>query len=61
MTSDAIQSITFQLCYMFYNWTGSIRVPAPVQCAHTLAHMHGTHIKQDLECRHIPFEGQYFL
>jgi len=31
------QQIAYKLCHMYYNWMGTIRVPAPVQYAGKLA------------------------
>jgi len=36
-----IQLLTYKLCYMYYNVSGSIRVPAPIQNAHRLAALIG--------------------
>ncbi|BET00951.1 aubergine [Nesidiocoris tenuis] len=38
---DQIQRITYKLCMMYYNWSGTIRVPAPCQYAHKLAFLVG--------------------
>lgn len=40
----------FKLCYMYYNWTGGIKVPAPTMMAHKLAFLvgqsvHATHLE----------------
>ncbi|KAJ8686462.1 hypothetical protein QAD02_022256 [Eretmocerus hayati] len=34
---DKIQRLTYKLCHMYFNWTGTVRVPAPCQYAHKLA------------------------
>lgn len=31
-----IQRLSYRLCYMYYNWTGSVRVPACVQVSHLI-------------------------
>lgn len=36
-----IQIMTYKLCYMYYNWSGSIKVPAPIQYAHKLSNLIG--------------------
>ncbi|XP_074061371.1 piwi-like protein 1 isoform X4 [Macrotis lagotis] len=41
---DQIQCLTYKLCYMYFNWTGVIRVPAPCQYAHKLALLVGQSI-----------------
>ncbi|XP_076545274.1 piwi-like protein Siwi [Osmia lignaria lignaria] len=38
-TADQIQRVTYKLCHMYYNWSGTVRVPAPCQYAHKLAFM----------------------
>lgn len=35
-----IENLTYGLCYMYSNWAGSIKVPAPCQCAHKIAEYH---------------------
>lgn len=37
-----IEDLTYCLCYMYSNWSGSIKVPAPCQCAHKIAEYHTT-------------------
>lgn len=34
---DKIQRLTYKLCHMYFNWSGTVRVPAPCQYAHKLA------------------------
>lgn len=34
---DRIQRLTYKLCHLYYNWSGTVRVPAPCQYAHKLA------------------------
>ncbi|XP_056639087.1 protein argonaute-3 [Diorhabda sublineata] len=43
---DHIQRLCYKLCHLYYNWSGTIRVPAPCQYAHKLAALVGQHIKQ---------------
>ena len=33
--------VTFKLCHMYWNWPGTIRVPAPCKYAHKLAFLSG--------------------
>ncbi|KAK0175566.1 hypothetical protein PV327_009306 [Microctonus hyperodae] len=34
---DVLQQTTFKLTHMYFNWSGTVRVPAPCQYAHKLA------------------------
>ena len=34
-----IQALTYKLTHLYYNWPGTVRVPAPCQYAHKLAFM----------------------
>lgn len=36
-----VEILTYKLCYMYYNWSGSIKVPAPIQYAHKLSSLIG--------------------
>ncbi|XP_026816525.1 piwi-like protein Siwi [Rhopalosiphum maidis] len=38
---DTLQKITFKLTHNYFNWSGTIRVPAPCQLAHKLAYFTG--------------------
>lgn len=40
-SADYIQTLTYQLCHSYFNWFGTIRVPAPCQYAHKLAFLTG--------------------
>jgi len=31
MKTDHVQQLTYKLCHLYYNWPGTIRVPAPYQ------------------------------
>ncbi|XP_053575387.1 piwi-like protein 2 [Bombina bombina] len=41
LSPDHIQRLTFKLCHMYWNWPGTIRVPAPCKYAHKLAFLSG--------------------
>ncbi|KAF7997591.1 hypothetical protein HCN44_006162 [Aphidius gifuensis] len=34
---DRMQQLTYRLMHMYFNWSGTVKVPAPVQFAHKLA------------------------
>lgn len=34
---DTLQATTYKLTHMYFNWSGTVRVPAPCQYAHKLA------------------------
>lgn len=36
-----IQLLTYKLCYLYYNWTGAVKVPAPIHYADRLASLIG--------------------
>lgn len=38
---EVIQKLCFKLCYTFYNWGGSVKVPAPIKYADRLANVIG--------------------
>jgi len=44
---DHFQRLTYKLCHLYYNWPGTIRVPAPCQYAHKLAFLVGQSIHTD--------------
>uniref|UniRef100_A0A182VU77 trypsin n=1 Tax=Anopheles minimus TaxID=112268 RepID=A0A182VU77_9DIPT len=43
---DVLQRLSYKMCYMYYNWTGTIRVPACCQYAHKLAYLVGQSVKR---------------
>jgi aubergine len=44
---DELQILAYRMCYSYYNWSGSIRVPAPCQYAHKLAYNYGERSDQN--------------
>ena len=44
---DQIQQITYRMTHMYYNWPGTVRVPAPCQYAHKLAYLVGQNIRKE--------------
>jgi len=42
---EKIQLLTYKLCFTYYNVSGSIKVPAPIQYAHRLANLIGDRAK----------------
>lgn len=43
---DKMQILTYKMCHMYYNWSGTVRVPAVCLYAHKLAFLVGQHIHQ---------------
>ncbi|KAF4680852.1 Piwi-like protein 2 [Perkinsus olseni] len=43
---EAIQTLTYKLAFLYYNFPGGIRLPAPAQYAKKLAHLMGTAVFQ---------------
>ncbi|XP_068083901.1 piwi-like protein Siwi [Anabrus simplex] len=41
---DQLQRLTYKLTHLYYNWNGTVRVPAPVQYAHKLAFLVGQNL-----------------
>lgn len=39
LQADKLQYLTYKLCHMYFNWSGTVSVPAHVQYAHKLAQM----------------------
>ncbi|TRY63151.1 hypothetical protein TCAL_10352 [Tigriopus californicus] len=47
MPPDVVQKLAYKLTHMYYNWPGTVRVPAACQYAHKLAAMAGEHLKKE--------------
>lgn len=43
---DHIQRLSYKLCHLYYNWPGTIRVPAVCQYAHRIAYLTGMHLQR---------------
>lgn len=41
LPAGKLQRLTYKLCHMYFNWSGTVRVPAPCQYAHKLAFLVG--------------------
>jgi len=44
LPADAVQKLAYKLTHMYYNWPGTVRVPAPCQYAHKLVDLVGEHL-----------------
>eukprot|EP01133_Synstelium_polycarpum_P006537 gene6537-7571_t len=44
ITADNFQLFTYHMCWLYYNFDKSVRVPAPCQYAHKLAFLIGRHV-----------------
>jgi aubergine-like protein len=49
ISAEEIQNLIYKSCYLYYNWTGSIKVPAPCQYAKKLAFLVGDKISSKNE------------
>lgn len=44
---EHVQRISFKMTHLYYNWPGTVRVPAPCQYAHKLAYLVGQNLHKD--------------
>jgi aubergine-like protein len=49
--TEDIQYLIYKLCYLYYNWTGGIKIPAPCQYAKKLAFLVGDKISSNKEIK----------
>ena len=47
----AVPRLTFKLCHLYWNWPGTIRVPAPCKYAHRLAFLAGQVLQHEPHAR----------
>ncbi|XP_034397580.1 piwi-like protein 2 [Cyclopterus lumpus] len=47
LTPDHLQRLTYKMCHMYWNWPGTIRVPAPCKYAHKLAYLSGQYLHSE--------------
>ncbi|CAI5441474.1 unnamed protein product [Caenorhabditis angaria] len=47
LTPDKHHRMAFKLCHLYYNWQGTVRVPAPCQYAHKLAFLTAQSLHED--------------
>ncbi|KAJ8366982.1 hypothetical protein AAFF_G00334210 [Aldrovandia affinis] len=47
LSPDHLQRLTFKMCHMYWNWPGTIRVPAPCKYAHKLAFLSGQYLNSE--------------
>ncbi|XP_039233280.1 protein argonaute-3 isoform X2 [Drosophila yakuba] len=45
---DIIQKLSYKLCFLYYNWAGTLRIPACCMYAHKLAYLIGQSIQRDV-------------
>jgi len=61
-TNESLSEITWALCHDYPNWTGPIKLPAPVQLAHKLAELAGTFVDGGDHINHKAFANRiHFL
>lgn len=46
LDADKLQMLTYKMCHMYYNWSGTTRVPALCQYAHKLAFLVAQYLHQ---------------
>lgn len=43
ISNQTLYELTYNLCYLYFNWQGGIRVPSPCMYAHKIAYLVGKH------------------
>lgn len=51
LSAEHLQRLTFKLCHLYWNWPGTIRVPAPCKYAHRLAFLAGQVLQHEPHAR----------
>ncbi|KAH8377177.1 hypothetical protein KR093_003884 [Drosophila rubida] len=44
---DIIQKLSYKLCFLYYNWPGTVRIPACCMYAHKMAYLIGQSVQRD--------------
>jgi len=44
LAADKMQRLTYRMTFLYYNWPGCVRVPAPCQYAHKIAYLAGQNL-----------------
>ena len=44
LQASDVQKLAYKLTHMYFNWPGTVRVPAPVQYAHKLVDLVGQYV-----------------
>uniref|UniRef100_A0A667ZC07 Piwi-like protein 2 n=1 Tax=Myripristis murdjan TaxID=586833 RepID=A0A667ZC07_9TELE len=47
LSPDHLQRLTFKMCHLYWNWPGTIRVPAPCKYAHKVAFLCGQYLHSE--------------
>ncbi|XP_037339536.2 piwi-like protein 2 [Pungitius pungitius] len=47
LSPDHLQRLTFKMCHLYWNWPGTVRVPAPCKYAHKLAFLSGQYLHSE--------------
>ncbi|KAH8338660.1 hypothetical protein KR074_012446 [Drosophila pseudoananassae] len=45
---DIIQKLSYKLCFLYYNWPGTVRIPACCMYSHKMAYLIGQSIQRDV-------------
>lgn len=48
LSLDKIQCLTYKLCHLYFNWSGTVAVPSPSQYSHKLAFVAANVLRGDL-------------